>query len=773
MAQPAEDAWRLHFESLDGIEDLTAFVHSEAGDFLNASDRSDPAPQALPARDGLGWVADAVPGVRPVRELGRGGMGVVFEILDERTGRREALKILFPHLRERHFVRRFEREAVALGRLRHPSIATLYSAGVCQGAMHGAPWLRMEFIDGRTILDAFDTWMCDPLTRARVTADIADAIGAAHEQGVLHLDLTPGNILVTSAMIPKVLDFGVAHLLDEHPAGETLTLLTHPFGTLAAMAPEQFDGRAGGVCSDVYALGVLLYRALTGRHPIDIEGLPFTRAADAVRAETPRRPRDIRADIPRDLETIALTALEKSPKDRYSDAWAMRDDLRRVLAGRPIVARPVGPAGRCLRLARRHRREAAAVGVAGLLLVGATVVAATQAIHATRAQADAESRLAELRALATSLVFDFNDRVERVPGTVEARAEILRALLPTLEALEREADRDPALASEVVRAYTRLGEAIGHIEASTLGLPDAAGPLSHACALGERAIERFGPRPELARATSMATHRAYHWTAIGLDSAQARAMLQRARDLLDHATLAEPGRIDDRVERLAIDITELHLLRNRDREPGRALDGLTQTYRAAEALIPEIADRDRAIDLVIRAALPVGIMARESGRQAEGLAILHDGITLVQRLRTDETLRPVHAVRAALLRADYLLTLAETGAPFADRLHELRDTIRACRTLDDASPRDDAVRRTTMVAHIYAASAVLASLRADAGSAELLSAAPEAIGWCDWALTRLRERIDAGVAGAPDRETYAGRILAMRGALVDLSARAR
>ena len=552
--------------------------------------------------------------------------------------------------------------------------------------MRGSPWLRMEFVDGLPILDAFDAFMCDALTRCRILADVADAIGAAHAEGVLHLDLTPGNILVSKDLTPKVLDFGISHLLDDHPSGQTLTFLTHGFGTIVSMAPEQFEGRAGGACSDVYALGVLLYRALTGAHPIDVEGMPFTHAANAVKTETPRPVRELRPDLPRDVEVITMTALEKSPKDRYSSAWALRDDLRRALSGKPILARPIGPVGRCWRLARRHRREATAIGVGAALLAGTAAYAASQALVARRAQTYAEARLADLRTVATSILFDLNEQLERIPGTVEVRVNVLRSTLEALTALEAEAARDPDVAALLVRAYTRAGEAIGHIESSSLGLPDAHEPLEHAVGLGQRALHRFPSHADLSRATAVAMHRAYYWSVLHTGGVSDKSLLERAARVRATASQLDPGRLDDDIEHLVVTISTLHHLRNHESEPGLALDGFADAYKRAEQLAARIDNPERAIELLLRAALPVGVMARESGRHLEGLPIQNDAMSRVASLRPGTPLRPVLAMRTLLLRADFLLLLAQTGAPIDDRTDELRRSLRECREIDDTSP---------------------------------------------------------------------------------------
>ncbi len=311
-----------------------------------------------------------------VRELGRGSFGVVFLAHDPRLGRDVALKVpraealLSPELRAR-----FQHEARAAAGLDHPHLVPVYEAGedgvVC--------YIVSAYCPGPTLAD----WLrrragqpVPPLEAARLVLPLAGAVAHAHGRGVLHRDLKPANILMAacgSAAVPKITDFGLAKIVDAAGDAEEARR-THTgavLGTPAYMAPEQAGGhsRDAGPAADVYALGAILYECLTGRPPFQGDSPLDTLLL--VRTEEPPAPRRLRPDLPRDLETICLTCLRKEPGRRYPSASALEEDLRRFLAGEPIVARPVGPAGRLLRWCRR--KPALAVTLALAVTVCATV----------------------------------------------------------------------------------------------------------------------------------------------------------------------------------------------------------------------------------------------------------------------------------------------------------------------------------------------------------------------------------------------------------------
>jgi WD40 repeat protein/tRNA A-37 threonylcarbamoyl transferase component Bud32 len=291
-----------------------------------------------------------------IQSLGRGAMGEVFKARHLRLNRLVALKMIrqgrYASDDERH---RFLREAEAVARLHHSHIIILYEAG----EVAGQPFLAMEYVPGRTLAEAFAENTLVPRQAAECLKKVAAAIHYAHEQGVLHRDLKPGNIALDSNFEPRVMDFGLARLMEED---SQITMSGVAFGTPSYMPPEQAAGKVREVssASDVYALGAILYHALTGRPPFRADS-PVETLRQVVENE-PVAPRLLNGAVPRDLETICLKCLEKEPKRRYATALNVAEELGRFLRDETIHARPATPGEKSWRWCRRNRALASTVG---------------------------------------------------------------------------------------------------------------------------------------------------------------------------------------------------------------------------------------------------------------------------------------------------------------------------------------------------------------------------------------------------------------------------
>jgi WD40 repeat protein len=356
---------------------------------------NDEAPPALLAAtrmgDAVDWLADAgdaapedseptparIGAYRIVRVLGRGGMGTVYEAEQENPARRVALKVLQPELGGPQHLQRFRREAQFLARLQHPGIVHVYEAGTAEIGGVVRPYFALELVEGTTLLEHARRAELGTDARLELVAQVCDAVQHAHEHGVLHRDLKPSNIVVDAAGRTKVLDFGVARLLegvDDATHGPTRTGLI--VGTLACMSPEQVTLSAAELDarSDVYALGVVAYELLTGRQPLEVAQLSLPEAARVICEEDPPPAGKIDRRLSGDPETILAKALSKDRADRYASARALGEDLRRYLRREPIAARPASTFYHLRMFARRNRALVAGVVVAALALVIGAVV---------------------------------------------------------------------------------------------------------------------------------------------------------------------------------------------------------------------------------------------------------------------------------------------------------------------------------------------------------------------------------------------------------------
>jgi WD40 repeat protein len=313
--------------------------------------------------DGLTADVPVGTGFEVLAELGRGGMGVVYKARQVSLNRLVALKMILAggHAGEGD-LQRFRAEAEAVARLQHPNIVQIHEVGESEGR----PFFSLEFVDGGSLADRLDGTPWPAVQAAQLVKTLAGAIHAAHLQGIIHRDLKPGNVLLTADGTPKITDFGLAKQLNNQH-GQTATGAV--LGTPSYMAPEQAGGKSSqiGPAADVYSLGAILYELVTGRPPFRAE-TPLDTVMQVV-SEEPIPPRRLVPKLPRDLETICLKCLEKSPAKRYATAADLADDLERWLSTRPIRARRIGPVGRAARWCRRNPVLTTVCSLAALVIV--------------------------------------------------------------------------------------------------------------------------------------------------------------------------------------------------------------------------------------------------------------------------------------------------------------------------------------------------------------------------------------------------------------------
>jgi WD40 repeat protein len=355
-------------------------------------------------------VPESIGRYRIVRRLGEGGMGTVYEALQDDPPRTVALKVIRPGLDSTEFRKRFVREGRILSRLRYAGIAQVFGAGATDD---GQLYLTMEFIRGLPLGEHVRLRELTPPERLELVARVCDAVQHAHEQGIVHRDLKPANVLVDESGQPKVLDFGVAHATDGGLIDSTAHTRTGQLiGTVGYMSPEQVAGDPGAVDvrSDVYSLGVILYELLAERLPYHLEHLPIHEVVRVIQEVEPSLLGSVNRQFRGGIETIVAKALEKDKARRYRSAGELREDLRRYLAHEPIRARPASALYQLLKFTRRHRALVAgtAATVAALILglVGTILFAVAEARQRAQAEQNAlvanqeksEARFQEYRA---------------------------------------------------------------------------------------------------------------------------------------------------------------------------------------------------------------------------------------------------------------------------------------------------------------------------------------------------------------------------------------
>ena len=330
--------------------------------------------------------------------LGAGGMGVVYRAQQERPRRTVALKVIKPGIDSAEALSRFAHEGEILGRLQHPGIAQVFETGTADAGSGPQPYFAMELIRGVPLADFASSRRLDIPARLELVAKVCDAVHHAHQKGVIHRDLKPGNILVDASDQPKILDFGVARVTDADVNKVTLqTAVGQLVGTIAYMSPEQVHGDPSDLDtrSDVYSLGVICYELLTGRLPVDIFEKSIPQAARAILEEEPPLLSSVNRLFRGDIEAIVAKALEKNRVCRYQSASDFADDIRRHLSDQPIAARPMTTMYQLRKFARRNRALVASVTVAFASLTAGLIYVTQERDRAVQAEALAEQRREE------------------------------------------------------------------------------------------------------------------------------------------------------------------------------------------------------------------------------------------------------------------------------------------------------------------------------------------------------------------------------------------
>lgn len=452
----------------------------------------------LSSQDAL--IGQQIGSYKVLREIGRGGMGRVYLAVrdDGQFNQRVAIKVIASGAGSEEIIRRFRQERQILASLNHPNIARLLDGG---STKDGRPYFVMEYIEGEPVDKYCDRLRLDTIGRLRLFRIVCAAVEHAHSYMIVHRDLKPGNILVTADGTVKLLDFGIAKLLNPEltnlplvPTDSDARLMTPEYAS-----PEQVRGETITRASDVYSLGVILYELLTGHRPYRLKSRLLQEVIRVICEEEPERPSTaisrveelltmdgvvtvtpesvsktregqpdkLRRRLRGDLDNIVLMALRKEPHRRYSSAEQLSEDIRRSLEGQPVSARKDTLIYRGAKFVRRHK-----FGVTAAIAIALTLVAGI--IATTRQARIAERRFGEVRQLANNFLFTFDAAIEKLQGATPARRLIVSTALEYLDRLSRDASNDDNLLRELAAAYVKVGDLQGNPYFPNIGdLPGA------------------------------------------------------------------------------------------------------------------------------------------------------------------------------------------------------------------------------------------------------------------------------------------------------------
>ncbi|MBC8167231.1 MAG: serine/threonine protein kinase [Bryobacteraceae bacterium] len=436
---------------------------------------------------------------RILREIGRGGMGAVYlaERADQRFRKKVAIKMARLSAGGAFLAERFRRERQILAMLEHPNIARILDGGE---ATDGTPYLVMEYVEGSTITAFAEAGQLDLRARLRLFMKVAAAVQYAHQLLVVHRDLKPGNILVTSAGEPKLLDFGIAKLLEPDvlsgAAMETSTgvrLLSPDYAS-----PEQVRGHAITTATDVYSLGAVLFELLTAVRPhklkdytaIEIDQVvceTLTERPSAVLARSGASRTNLSGKVDADLDVVVLKAMHKEPGRRYASVEHLTDDLERYLNGFPVLARSDSTHYRARKFVRRHRLAVTAAALLLTTVIGGIATTSWQAARAQEQARRADVRFRQVRHLANRFLFEFDENIEKLKGSTPARELVVATALEYLDSLSADMNDTYELRPELAIAYRKLGDIQGGPRAASLGRSeDALKSYKTALDIGER-----------------------------------------------------------------------------------------------------------------------------------------------------------------------------------------------------------------------------------------------------------------------------------------------
>jgi eukaryotic-like serine/threonine-protein kinase len=556
-------------------------THREVESLLESHERAGTDFMGTPAIAGIVAEEEAQFRLRPgqligsyeiLSEVAQGGMGAVYKAkrADGQYTQEVALKIVRAGFGSELIALRLRNERQILASLDHPNIARILDGGT---TADGLPYYVMEFIDGLSITEYCDLHRLSVESRLELFCQVCAAVQYAHQRLIIHRDVKPSNILITPEGTPKLLDFGIAKVLDNKPSLRDLTM-TAPGAWMMTpeyASPEQLRGESVTTSTDVYSLGLVLYELLTGRRAYRSEGrLPYEFAQVACETVPPKlsgivlaapatdaaskpgtaaelsalreaTPAKLRRRLAGDLDNIVLMALRKEPSRRYTSVEQFAGDISRHLKQLPVVAQTDTLAYRASKFVRRHRVAVVASSVALILLLLAFVGTLYEARVASQQRIRAEQRFNDVRKVANSLIFEVHDSIRNLAGATDARKLILQDAQVYLDSLASESRSDPSLLRELAAAYSKLAGVQGDPRDVNLG--DSAKALQNFRKSNELLQAAYSLQPsdrDIAQELSMSYLNLAPMLARAGDLDAGRRSLQKAVDILEPLAAANP-----------------------------------------------------------------------------------------------------------------------------------------------------------------------------------------------------------------------------------------
>ncbi|MGD0297709.1 MAG: protein kinase [Bryobacteraceae bacterium] len=713
------------------VDSLIASDKQASTDFL------EPGAFAAPILDGASIAAESLAGRRIgayqiVEEIGQGGMGSVYRAIraDDQYRKQVAIKLVRGGVGDAFRRHRFKAERQILANLDHPNIARLLDGGALED---GQPYVVMEYIQGQPIDKFCDSRGLPVAERLQLFRTVCSAVAYAHQHLVIHRDIKPDNILVTDSGEPKLLDFGIAKILDPEDlvgSGNATVTVLRPM-TPEYASPEQVRGEPITTASDVYSLGVVLYGLLTGQRPYPGTSRVPHEIAQAVCEAQPEKPstavdreeakpenrEKLRRRLKGDLDNIVLKALRKEPERRYASVEQFSEDIRRHLKGLPVIARPDTFWYRAGKFVNRNKASVAGLALAAVALIAGLVIALRQTYVAREERARAEQRFNDVRALANSLLFEVHDAIQNLPGSTAARKLIVDRALRYLDALAKEAKGNLSLQRELAAAYQKVGDVQGGFREANLGdTPGATVSYRKSLAILETVAAADPSNVEAARELIRAHGKLSDILMLAGDRTDGIQQSKQLVAIAERLSSADPGNQAER-RNLALAYLDYGSKRADKDQWQAALQDCQKALPLLESVVAAGDKKSRRL-LALAYSRNGDLLSRFAHRRAESLAMHQKAVDLVQSMLVEDPdnidLRRIEAWEI-LLTGDEIGAQGDAGVA----LEKYRAALKQLQALSAADVNDVQVQVLVAIATGRLGSAFLQQGNAKAALVEL------------------------------------------------------